>query len=88
MDDPGNGPYSRAPELEDLLNLCRALNEEGVRYCLIGGFAVILHGYRDDARRSYCGPERTPRRHSPAPTRPRVNQPHRSPGGHESGGIR
>ncbi|MFP3938773.1 MAG: nucleotidyltransferase [Thermoanaerobaculia bacterium] len=45
MDDPGNGPYSRAPELEDLLNLCRALNEEGVRYCLIGGFAVILHGF-------------------------------------------
>ena len=45
MDASGDGPYSRAPELEDLLNLCRALNEGGVRYCLIGGFAVILHGF-------------------------------------------
>lgn len=44
MDDPPNGDYSRAPELEDLLSLCRWLNEEGVRYMLIGGFAVILHG--------------------------------------------
>jgi DNA repair photolyase len=26
----------RAPELEDLLSLCKALNAEGVRYVLIG----------------------------------------------------
>lgn len=45
MDDPADGAYSRAPELEDLIALCRALNREGVRYLLIGGFAVILHGY-------------------------------------------
>jgi hypothetical protein len=45
MDDPGDGPYSRAPELEDVVGLCRALNEAGARYVLIGGFAVILHGY-------------------------------------------
>jgi hypothetical protein len=46
MDDSTNGydRYSRAPELEDLVNLCRWLNDEGVRYMLIGGFAVILHG--------------------------------------------
>ena len=25
--------------------LCRALREAGVRYLLIGGFAVILHGF-------------------------------------------
>lgn len=45
MDDQGNRGYSRAPELEDLLSLCKALNDEGVRYVLIGGFAVILHGF-------------------------------------------
>lgn len=45
MDDQDDRGYSRAPELEDLLALCRALNAEGVRYVLIGGFAVILHGF-------------------------------------------
>ena len=45
MDDPPDRGYSRAPELEDLLSLCAALNREGARYLLIGGFAVILHGY-------------------------------------------
>lgn len=45
MDDEGDREYSRAPELEDLLALCRSLNEHRVRYLLIGGFAVILHGY-------------------------------------------
>jgi hypothetical protein len=45
MDDADDGIYSRAPELEDLLSLCQALNREGARYVLIGGFAVILHGF-------------------------------------------
>lgn len=45
MDDADDRGYSRAPELEDLLSLCKALNDEGVRYVLIGGFAVILHGF-------------------------------------------
>jgi predicted nucleotidyltransferase len=45
MDDEPDGAVSRAPELEDLVALCRALNREGVRYLLIGGFAVILHGF-------------------------------------------
>lgn len=44
MDDGADGRYSRAPELEDLLKICRALNDQGVRYLLIGGYAVILHG--------------------------------------------
>ncbi len=35
----------RPPRLEDLVFLCRALNEEGARYLVIGGFAMILHGY-------------------------------------------
>jgi hypothetical protein len=45
VDDEADGRYSRAPELEDLVALCAALNREGVRYLLIGGFAVILHGF-------------------------------------------
>jgi len=45
VDDQNDRGYSRAPELEDLLRLCKALNAEGVRYVLIGGFAVILHGF-------------------------------------------
>lgn len=45
MDDQDDREYSRAPELEDLVTLCKALNAEGVRYVLIGGFAVILHGF-------------------------------------------
>jgi hypothetical protein len=44
MDEPADRGYSRAPELEDLVGLCRSLNREGVRYVLIGGFATILHG--------------------------------------------
>jgi hypothetical protein len=45
LDDENDRSYSRAPELEDLIALCKALNSEGVRYVLIGGFAVILHGF-------------------------------------------
>ena len=44
MDDSKDRQYSRAPEFEDFLTLCRFLNAEGVRYVVIGGFAVILHG--------------------------------------------
>lgn len=45
MDAQDDREYSRAPELEDLLVLCKALNADGVKYVLIGGFAVILHGF-------------------------------------------
>jgi hypothetical protein len=45
MDDAPDRGESRAPRLEDLVELCTALNSEGARYLLIGGFAVILHGF-------------------------------------------
>jgi len=45
MDDQNHSQYSRVPEIEDLINLCRHLNNENVKYMLIGGFAVILHGF-------------------------------------------
>jgi len=44
VDDPDDDRYSRAPEPDDVVRICRALNEAGARYLLIGGFAVIAHG--------------------------------------------
>jgi predicted nucleotidyltransferase len=44
VDDAHHGSYSREPQIEDLLRICRALNNSGARYVLIGGFAVIVHG--------------------------------------------
>ncbi len=35
----------RPPEQEDLVNLCRILNDLNARYVVIGGFAVIHAGY-------------------------------------------
>lgn len=36
---------SREPSVEDLRDLCRALNERGARYVVIGGFAIRAAGY-------------------------------------------
>lgn len=44
MDDPDDDRFARAPEPEDVVRICRALNEAGARYLLIGGFAVVAHG--------------------------------------------
>ena len=44
MDDAHDGPYAREPHIDDLVRICRALNDAGARYLLIGGFAVIAHG--------------------------------------------
>jgi hypothetical protein len=44
MDDADDGLHVRAPTLEDVARICRSLNENAVRYILIGGFAVIAHG--------------------------------------------
>jgi hypothetical protein len=35
----------RLPTLEDLLFLCRSLNEAAAKYVVIGGWAVIQHGF-------------------------------------------
>lgn len=45
MDDSENGKYCRLPTLEDLIKACKHLNDSGVRYILIGGFAVAFHGF-------------------------------------------
>jgi len=44
VDEPNDDRYARAPEPADVARICRALNESGARYLLIGGFAVIAHG--------------------------------------------
>ncbi|MCB1214590.1 MAG: nucleotidyltransferase, partial [Deltaproteobacteria bacterium] len=36
---------SRPPTLEDLVELCRQLNDKGVHYIVVGGMAVIQHGF-------------------------------------------
>lgn len=44
MDDRDDPEYARAPEPDDLARICRALNDAGARYVLIGGFALVAHG--------------------------------------------
>ncbi len=44
MDAGEDREYSRQPRPEDLAKICAALNREGARYILIGGFAVIARG--------------------------------------------
>lgn len=44
MDAGDDREYSRQPRPEDLAKICAALNREGARYLLIGGFAVIPYG--------------------------------------------
>lgn len=36
---------SRQPTVEDLLDLCRELNQRGAKYVVVGGFAVRAAGY-------------------------------------------
>lgn len=46
MDDENVNPAEcRTPTLADLVALCRRLNEHGARYLVVGGFAIIQHGY-------------------------------------------
>jgi hypothetical protein len=42
---PNSDLESREPTLEDLRDLCRALNERGALYVVIGGFAIRAAGY-------------------------------------------
>jgi hypothetical protein len=44
VDDQHDATHARAPEPQDLVRICRALNDAGARYVLIGGFAVLAHG--------------------------------------------
>ena len=39
------GQESRPPTIEDLVAVCKKLNEKGVKYVLVGGFAVNYYGF-------------------------------------------
>jgi len=41
----GSELESRPPTLADLVGLCRRLNEEGARYIVVGGMAIIQAGF-------------------------------------------
>ncbi|MDB6124908.1 MAG: hypothetical protein JWQ71_3901 [Pedosphaera sp.] len=41
----GSSLQPRPPKLTDLLHLCRELNAAGAKYIVIGGMAVIQHGF-------------------------------------------
>jgi predicted nucleotidyltransferase len=43
--NPANPPRIMNLGDDDVQNLLRAFNAHGVRYLLVGGFAVMLHGY-------------------------------------------
>ena len=38
-------PEPRVPTVKDLVSLCQRLNETGARYIVIGGWAIIHHGF-------------------------------------------
>lgn len=41
-----NAPLEpRLPDTDDLVLLCRRLNEAGAKYLVVGGFAIIQHGF-------------------------------------------
>lgn len=43
--EPNDQPSaSRTPDGNDLVRLCRELNAHGVRYVVVGGFAMIQQG--------------------------------------------
>lgn len=43
--EPGEELISRVPTRDDVVALCRELNARGVRYIVVGGFAIIEAGY-------------------------------------------
>ena len=47
MDTPNDNPplEPRLPDTDDLLFLCRRLNEARAKYIVVGGFAVIQYGF-------------------------------------------
>jgi hypothetical protein len=45
MENDASPEASRPAVQDDLVRLCRELNVQGARYIVVGGFAVIHHGF-------------------------------------------
>ena len=45
MENEPSPETPRLPVQDDLVALCRELNAQGARYLVVGGFAVIQHGF-------------------------------------------
>jgi hypothetical protein len=45
MENEASPESSRPAIQDDLIRLCRELNNQGARYIVVGGFAVIHHGF-------------------------------------------
>lgn len=62
----GEEALTREPAIADVVTICRWLNEAGANYVLVGGFAIVLHGYprftadidllTNNARQGHPGP--------------------------------
>ena len=53
----GQALESRPPTFDDLVQLCSALNRAGAEYVVVGGMAVIHHGFvraTEDVDREKC----------------------------------
>lgn len=44
-DSEADEALTREPDFDDIARLCRNLNACGAKYVLVGGFAIILHGF-------------------------------------------
>ena len=44
-DSEAGEALTREPDFNDIARLCRDLNAAGAKYVLVGGFAIILHGF-------------------------------------------
>jgi hypothetical protein len=45
VENQGQPSACRTPDENDLVRLCRELNAHGVRYVVVGGFAIVQHGF-------------------------------------------
>lgn len=66
-DDPD---YARAPDPDDLVRLCRALDNAGARYVLIGGIATRTRSTVDASGQNQSNPRRMSRSSDTIASRP------------------
>ena len=53
---PDDSPVTRPPDTHDLLDICRKLNSQEAAYIVMGGMAVNIHGFAEDANSTRIRP--------------------------------